>query len=61
MRKLPYKNEKQARIGKFLIEMKILNYKQVQTILLTGFFSENLREIALKNGIPLSRLYDLLN
>ncbi len=61
MRKLPYKNEKQARIGNFLIEMNILNYKQVQTILLTGFFSENLKEIALKNGIPLSKLYDLLN
>jgi len=61
MRKLPYKNEKQARVGNFLIEMNILSFEQVLTILITGTLSENLKKSAIRNGIPLSKLYDLFN
>ena len=61
MRKLPYKNEKQARNGNFLIEMNILSFEQVLSILISGFLSENLKKSAVKNGITLSKLYDLFN
>ena len=61
MRKLPYKNEKQARIGNFLIEMNILSFEQVLSILISGSLSENLKNSAVKNGITLSKLYDLFN
>ncbi|MDA3940526.1 MAG: hypothetical protein PF693_14660 [Spirochaetia bacterium] len=61
MRKLPFKNENQKRIGKFLIEMNILSFEQVLSILLSESIPDPLKKSALAEGITLSQLNDLTN
>jgi hypothetical protein len=61
MRKLLYKNEHQQRIGDFLLEMNILSFEQLQSILLLGTISEEMAKYARKEGIPLTQLNDLTN
>ena len=61
MKQLPYKSENQLRIGEFLIEMNILSYEQVLSILLSESIPEQLQNCALAKGISLSQLKDLTN
>lgn len=61
MRQLPFENENQRRIGEFLIEMNILSFEQVLSILLSGSIPEDLKKNAVSNGISLSQLNDLTN
>jgi len=61
MRKLPFKNDHQKRIGEFLIEMNILSFEQVMSILLSESIPDQLKESALEKGITLSQLKDLAN
>ncbi|MCK5672120.1 MAG: hypothetical protein KAH95_02025 [Spirochaetales bacterium] len=58
---MPYENENQRRIGEFLIEMNILSFEQVLSILVSGTIPEDLVKSTVKNGISLSRLNDLKN
>ena len=61
MRQLPYKSEKQRRIGEFLIEMNILSFEQVLSILLSESIPEQLQNSAFEKGITLTQLKDLTN
>ena len=61
MRQLPYKSENQRRIGEFLIEMNILSFEQVLSILLSDSIQEQLQNSAFEKGITLSQLKDLTN
>ncbi len=61
MRQLPYENEDQRRIGEFLIEMDILSFEQVLSILLTKSVPEQLIKSAELKGVSLSQLNDLTN
>jgi len=61
MRQLPYENEDQRRIGEFLIEMNILSFEQVLSILVSRTIPEDLVKSTVKKGISLSQLNDLKN
>ena len=61
MRQLPYENENQRRIGDFLIEMNILSFEQVLSILLSGSVPDEQVKSAVIRGISLSQLKDLTN
>lgn len=59
MGKLMFENENQRRIGEFLIEMNILSFEQLMSIILSGSIPEHLAESIIANGITLSQLKDL--
>jgi len=61
MRQLPYKSENQRRIGEFLIEMNILSFEQVLSILLSESIPKQLQNSVIEKGITLSQLNDLTN
>ena len=61
MRQLPFKNDNQRRIGEFLIEMNILSFEQVLSILLSESIPEQLQNSVIEKGITLSQLNDLTN
>ncbi|RKX85284.1 MAG: hypothetical protein DRP58_06055 [Spirochaetes bacterium] len=61
MRQLPFKSESQRRIGEFLIEMNILSFEQVLSILLSESIPEQLQNSVIEKGITLSQLNDLTN
>ncbi len=61
MKKMPYKDENERRIGEFLIELNILTSKQVLAILVNDpAFKEMWHESSVKD-ITLSQLVDLSN
>lgn len=61
MKQLPFKNDDQRRIGEFLIEMNILSFDQILSILLSESIPEQLQISALEKGITLAQLKDLSN